>query len=109
MERWAALAAGRYDAATLAWLSEVARDVLKANAEPDENKRRTGMVRAVKLDGRMNTAREALRIMLSALGITDWSTAPDKARTRDALAAVLGEADISDEALDKRIREALQK
>jgi hypothetical protein len=112
-QRWAALAAGSPDAETLAWVAGVAARVLRANALPDANARRLAMLAAVELTGPLNTDAEAIRqldahVRATIRGASSQSETKRRKMLRDLIRWVCALPDATDEAVDARIRRAIQ-
>ncbi len=102
MQRWSDLAAGRHSPETLAWVADVARAVMRASQAKAGNPRRTEMLKAVQLDGRLGDERDAIRALAESL-------AGDKPQMRQMVAFVLGLTDdTAEEAIDARVRRAVK-
>lgn len=112
-QRWAALATGDPDAESLAWVAGVATRVLRANALPDANARRLAMLAAVELTGPSNVDAEAIRqldahVRTTILGASSQSETKRRKMLRDMVRWVCALQDATDEAIDARIRRAIQ-
>lgn len=117
-EHWRALKDGKASAETLAWIADVARKVLEAEALPADE-RRHAVYRAAGLTGTEDPGPLAIRAILAeSFGIEGDSAAAiaaRKAKHREVLRWVLapdfskGPLQISDKALDGRIYRALKK
>lgn len=106
--RWVELANGVHDPATLVWLQGVARAVVEADAHSDANRRRLGLVQALGLSGRSGSTAAGVRSLAHALGADAWTDPTKRARLRELVCMfLLDRADLTDEALDARIRRAL--
>lgn len=110
---WRRVAEGKTDDAALrAWLAGVAREILAADETKDANKRRTGVLKAVGLEGRRGTA-EAYAVAALAEGWPDRSEDGLK-NLRVAQAYVLGHPigsakELDPEVLRGRVRSATEK
>ena len=110
---WQRVAEGKIEADDVReWLGEVARAVLAADETKDANARRTGVLRAVGLEGRRGTI-EAHAVGALAEGWTDRS--PDGLKhLRTAQAYVMGhpigtKRELDPEVLRGRVRSATGK
>jgi hypothetical protein len=110
---WQRVAAGQTDADDVrTWLSEVARNILEADDTKDANDRRTGILKAVGLEGRRGSV-EAHAVGVLADGWPDKS--PEGMRNlRTAQAFVMGhpigsKKELDPEILRGRVRSAAAK
>ena len=112
LERWAAVAAGKFDDATCRWLSTVAEGILSANEHADPDAFRPALAQAVGLTGHRGPVLDPLiRQIAEAIG-PDVLIDPEKREHLRQCVRLLrnsGDHGVSVGALDAQIRRAVGK
>lgn len=107
--RWHRLATGHHDEDTLTWIKGVASALLRADELTDANKRRMAMQRALGLTGHSDTDAHAIRLLMADHGADHFKGLKGRRELRDIVVAMLKLDDASDEAIDARIKRALEE